>query len=257
VSRVHPTAIVAPEASLGEGVEIGPFAIVGPRVVVGDGCRIGPHATLEQNTRLGPGTSVGQGSVLGGDPQDLKYRREETWLEIGAGTVVREYATINRGTAATGLTRLGERCVVMAYVHVAHDCRIGDRVILVNGTQVAGHVAIHDAATVSGLVAVHQFVTIGTHAFVGGCSRVNQDIPPFVTAAGNPVELYGLNLVGLERAGFTRDVIHTLKRVYRLFFNSELSRAEAADRARRELPPLPEVEQFIEFVMRAPRGVPA
>jgi UDP-N-acetylglucosamine acyltransferase len=257
MTSVHPTAIVDRSAELGADVVVGPFTIIGPDVIVGDGCHIASHATLERNVRLAAGVRVGQGSVLGGDPQDLKFRGEETWVEIGARTVIREYSTINRGTAATGLTRVGEGSFIMTYVHLAHDCRIGDGVIIANGTQLAGHVAVNDRATVSGLVAVHQFVTIGAHAFVGGCSRVNQDIPPFVRAVGNPVELYGLNSIGLQRAGFDHEVVRALKRLYRLFFNSELNLSQAAERARVELPPLPEVEQFLEFVIRSQRGVPA
>lgn len=255
--RVHPSAIVDPSAVLGREVEIGPFAIVGPGSVVGDRCRIGPHATLERNVRLGPGVRVGQGSILGGDPQDLKYGGEETWVEVGEGTVIREYATINRGTVATGITSVGSGCFVMSYVHLAHDCHVGDGVIIANGTQLAGHVTIQDRATLSGLVAIHQFTTVGCFAFIGGCSRVNQDIPPFVKAVGNPIELYGLNSIGLQRAGFPAETVTALKRLYRLFFNSELNFSQAIDRARTELPSLPEVEQFLEFVSSSQRGVPA
>jgi UDP-N-acetylglucosamine acyltransferase len=255
--RIHPTALVDPAARLGAGTEIGPYAIVGPEVSVGEGCRVGPHATLERNVRMGQGVRVGQGSIIGGDPQDLKYRGEESWVEIGVGTVIREYSTVNRGTARSGVTRIGEGSYLMSYVHVAHDCRIGDGVILSNCTQLAGHVTIHDRANLSGLVAVHQFVTIGALAFVGGCSRVSQDIPPYVTAVGNPVELFGLNAVGLERAGFPAETIAVLKRLYRLFFNSELNFSQAMDRARLELPALPEVEHFLEFVATSERGVPA
>jgi len=256
-TTVHPTAIVDPGADLGCGVEVGPFALIGPHVTVGDDCVIGPRATLERNVRLADRVKVGQGSILGGDPQDLKYKNEETWVEIGADTVIREYSTINRGTAATHVTRVGARCFIMTYVHLAHDCHIGDQVIIANGTQLAGHVTVHDRATLSGVVAVHQFVTIGSFAFVGGMSRVNQDIPPFVRAVGNPVELYGLNSIGLQRAGFSDETVRALKRLYRLFFNSDLNLSQAADRSRVEVPPLPEVEQFLEFVMRSQRGVPA
>lgn len=255
--RVHPSAMVDPSAVLGREVEIGPFAIVGPGSVVGDRCRIGPHATLERNVRLGPGVRVGQGSILGGDPQDLKYGGEETWVEVGEGTVIREYATINRGTMASGITSVGSGCFVMSYVHLAHDCHVGDGVIIANGTQLAGHVTIQDRATLSGLVAIHQFTTVGCFAFIGGCSRVNQDIPPFVKAVGNPIELYGLNSIGLQRAGFPAETVTALKRLYRLFFNSELNFSQAIDRARTELPSLPEVEQFLEFVSSSQRGVPA
>ena len=256
-TRVHPTALVDPGAQLGTDVEVGPFAIIGPDVVVGDGCRIGPRATLERNVRLGAGVRVGEGSCLGGDPQDLKYRGEESRVEIGEGTVIREFSTINRGTARSGVTRIGAQCYIMSYVHVAHDCQIGDGVILANNTQLAGHVSIQEHANLSGLVAVHQFVRIGAYAFIGGCSRVTQDIPPYVTAVGNPVELFGLNSVGLQRAGFPPDTIAALKRMYRYCFNSSLSFSQAIDRARLELPALPEVQRFLEFVAASERGVPA
>jgi UDP-N-acetylglucosamine acyltransferase len=255
-ARIHPSAVVDPSAELASDVEIGPFAIVGAGVTVAEGCRIGPHATLERNVRLAARVRVGQGTVIGGDPQDLKYRGEDSWVEVGEGTVIREYATINRGTTESGVTRVGGACFVMSYVHLAHDCRIGNGVIIANGTQLAGHVTIEDRATLSGLVAVHQFGTIGAYAFIGGCSRVSQDIPPYVKAVGNPIELYGLNTIGLQRADFPPETIAALKRVYRLIFNSELNLSQAIDRARTELPPLPEVERFLEFVSGSQRGVP-
>jgi UDP-N-acetylglucosamine acyltransferase len=207
--------------------------------------------------RLGAGVRVGQGSIVGGDPQDLKYRGEESWVEIGDETVIREYSTVNRGTARSGTTRIGARSYLMSYVHVAHDCLIGDGVILANCVQLAGHVTVHDRANLSGLVAVHQFVTIGSLAFIGGCSRVSQDIPPYVTAVGNPVELFGLNTVGLQRAGLSPETIAALKRLYRFCFNSGLNFSQAMDRARLELPPMPEIQHFLEFVASSERGVPA
>jgi UDP-N-acetylglucosamine acyltransferase len=251
--------MVHPLADIGVGVTIGPYAIVGPQVTIGDRCRIGPRATLQQNVRLAEGVSVGDGSILGGDPQDLKYDGEETWVEVGAGTIIREYSTINRATAATYKTTVGARCFIMTYVHLAHDCHVGDDVVIANATQCAGHVTVHDRAILSGLNAVHQFVTIGTYAFVGGGSRVNQDIPPYVKAVGNPMELYGLNSVGLQRAGFPGpgDTIAALKRAYRLFFNSDLNLSQALERARADLPPSPEVERFLAFVESSERGVPA
>jgi UDP-N-acetylglucosamine acyltransferase len=256
-AAIHPTAMVDPLAEIGVGVRIGPYAIVGPQVTVGDRCRIGPRATLQQNVRLAEGVSVGDGSILGGDPQDLKYDGEETWVEIGPGTIIREYSTINRATTATFKTTVGARCFIMTYVHLAHDCHVGDDVVIANATQCAGHVTIHDRAILSGLNAVHQFVTIGTYAFVGGGSRVNQDIPPYVKAVGNPMELYGLNSVGLQRAGFPGDTIAALKRAYRMFFNSDLNLSQALERARSDLPPFPEVERFLAFVESSERGVPA
>ncbi len=231
--------------------------MVGPGVIIGDGCRLGARATLERNVRLADGVRVGDGSILGGAPQDLKYRGEETWVEVGEGTIIREFSTINRGTTATGSTTIGAGCFLMTYVHLAHDCHVGDGVVIANATQCAGHVTIHDRAVLSGLNAIHQFVTIGTLAFVGGGSRVNQDIPPFVKAVGNPIELYGLNSIGLQRAGFDGETVAALKRAYRMFFNSDLNLSQAIERARSELPPLPEVEQFLSFVESSGRGVPA
>ena len=256
-STIHPTALIDPSAELGVGVAVGPYAIIGPQVSVGDRCRLGPRVTLQRNVRLAEDVSIGDGSILGGDPQDLKYGGEETWVEIGPQTIIREYSTINRATAATFKTTVGARCFIMTYVHLAHDCQVGDDVVIANATQCAGHVTIHDRAILSGLNAVHQFVTIGTYAFVGGGSRVNQDIPPYVKAVGNPMELYGLNSIGLQRAGFSGETIAALKRAYRLFFNSDLNLSQALERARSDLPPFPEVERFLAFVESSERGVPA
>jgi UDP-N-acetylglucosamine acyltransferase len=256
-SAIHSTALIDRSAELGARVTVGPYAILGPNVIIGDRCRIGPRATLQRNVRLAEDVSIGDGSILGGDPQDLKYGGEETWVEIGPGTIIREYSTVNRATAATFKTTIGARCFIMTYVHLAHDCHVGDDVVIANATQCAGHVTIHDRAILSGLNAVHQFVTIGTYAFVGGGSRVNQDIPPYVKAVGNPMELYGLNSIGLQRAGFSGETVAALKRAYRLFFNSDLNLSQALERARIDLPAFPEVERFLAFVESSERGVPA
>lgn len=256
-SRIHPSALIDPSAEIAADVEIGPFAIIGPDVSIAAGGRIAARATLERNVRLAENVAIGSGTIVGGTPQDLKYRGEVAWVEIGAGTRIREYATINRGTAASGHTTIGSDCFVMSYVHVAHDCHIGNGVIIANGSQLAGHVTIEDRAALSGLVAVHQFVTIGGSSFIGGATRVNQDIPPFVRAVGNPVELYGLNSIGLQRQGFAPETVIALKRAYRLFFNSDLNLSQALERARAELPEIPEVRHFVEFVSSSQRGVPA
>jgi UDP-N-acetylglucosamine acyltransferase len=251
---IHPTALVSSSAELGNDVTIGAFAIVGDRVTIGDGCVIEPRATLERNVRLAPRVTIGSGTIVGGDPQDLKFKGEDTWVEIGEGTRIREYSTINRGTSHSWKTTVGKGCFLMSYVHLAHDCHIGDGVIISNGTQLAGHVTIEDRAIISGLVAVHQFAKIGKHAFVGGCSRVAKDVPPFIKAVGNPVKLYGLNSVGLQRTGFPDEVIRELKRAYRLFFRSELNVSQAMARARTELSPLPEIEHFLSFLEDSERG---
>jgi len=253
---IHPTALVDPTAELGQGVEVGPFAIIGPQCILGDGVRIAARATLECNVRLAAEVRVGTGSILGGAPQDLKFGGEETWVDVGARTIVREYATINRGTRATGSTSIGADGFIMTYVHVAHDCHLGEGVIIANGTQLAGHVTIEDRAILSGLVAVHQFVKIGAHAFIGGATRVNQDVPPYVKAVGNPVELYGLNSIGMSRHGVAPSTVAALKRAYRLFFNSDLNIGQALERARSEMPDLPEVAHFVAFVSASERGVP-
>jgi len=255
VSRVHPTAIISPDAEIGSDVEIGAFAIVGEGCTIGDGCVIAPRATLERNVTLGRSVQVGIGSILGGAPQDLKYAGEETTVEVGDGTVIREYATINRGTTHSFKTTVGRNCLLMSYVHLGHDCQIGNGVILSNVVQLAGHVTIDDKAILSGLCAVHQFARIGRNAFIGGCSRVSKDIPPFLKAVGNPVKLYGLNTVGLQRNGMEEDTIRELKRAYRLFFRSDLNVTQAIERAQTELEPYPEVKELIQFVEASERGV--
>jgi UDP-N-acetylglucosamine acyltransferase len=251
---IHPTAIVDPGARIGDGTEVGPFAIIGENCVIGDNCVIAARATLERNVILGDNVKVGSGTVLGGDPQDLKYKGEPTTVEIGDGTTIREYTTINRGTTQSFKTTVGKNCFLMSYVHLAHDCHVGDGVIISNGTQFAGHVTVDEKAIISGLVAVHQFATIGRYCFIGGCSRVAKDVPPFVKAVGNPIKLYGLNVVGLERNGFPEEVRRELKRAYRLFFKSELNLSQARERAAAELQRLPEIEEFLAFFDRSDRG---
>jgi UDP-N-acetylglucosamine acyltransferase len=254
-TSIHPTAIVSAEAKLGARVEIGPFAIVGEGCEIGDDCHINARATLERDVKLGTGVKVGIGSILGGPPQDLKYAGEHTTVEIGDGTVIREYVTVNRGTSQSFKTTVGSRCLLMSYVHLAHDCHIGNGVILGNSVQLAGHVTIDDKATLSGLSGVHQFVRIGRYAFIGGCSRVSKDIPPFLKAVGNPIKLYGLNSVGLQRSGFKDDVVRELKRAYRLFFRSDLNVSQAMQSAETELEMYPEVRELMRFVEASGRGV--
>jgi UDP-N-acetylglucosamine acyltransferase len=253
--RIHPTALVDSSSQLGDDVEVGPWAIIGPQCTVGRGTKIAARASLERNVRLGERVQIGVGAILGGDPQDLKYRGEETWVEIGNDTSIREYATINRGTAHSITTSVGRNCFLMSYVHLAHDCHVGNHVIISNGTQLAGHVTVDDKATISGLCAVHQFSRIGRHAFIGGCSRVAQDVPPFVRAVGNPIKLFGLNSVGLRRSGFEEDVVRELKRAYRMCFRSDHNLGQGVEKARAELELLPEVQQFLDFIEASQRGV--
>lgn len=253
-ARIHPTAIVDKRAEIGKDVEIGPWAYVGPHCVIGDGSVIQMRATLEEHVILGPKVTVGIGTVLGGKPQDLKFKGEVTTVEIGEGTTLREYLTINRGTSESFRTTVGKDCFLMSYVHLAHDCHVGDGVIISNGTQLAGHVTVHENAIISGLCAVHQFAKIGRNAFIGGASRISKDIPPFVKAVGNPVQLYGLNSVGLQRTGFSEATIAELKKAYRLFFRSELNVSQALEKAS-ELQQFPEVKDFVDFVSASGRGI--
>ncbi|HVA57536.1 MAG: acyl-ACP--UDP-N-acetylglucosamine O-acyltransferase [Gemmatimonadaceae bacterium] len=252
---IHPTAIVDPGVKLGRGVEIGPWAIVGEDCVIGDGCKLAARTVLERHVTLAPRVTVGIGSILGGAPQDLKFKGERTTVEVGENTVIREYVTINRGTSQSYKTTVGRDCFVMSYVHLAHDCHIGNNVILGNNVQFAGHVTVHDRAIVSGQSAAHQFVKIGAYSFVGGCSRIAKDVPPYVKAVGNPIKLFGLNSIGLQRNNFSEPVVRELKRAYRMFFKSELNVSQARAKARTDLQMFPEVEAFLQFFDESDRGV--
>ncbi len=252
---IHSTALVHDLAELGTGVTVGPGTIIGPGAVVGDGTEIGSNVLIERNTVIGRDCRIFHGAVLGTEPQDLKYEGEDTRLVVGDRTTIREYGTLNRGTRASGRTVVGSDCLLMAYVHVAHDCHIGDHVILSNAVNMGGHTTIGDWAIVGGLTAIHQFVRIGPHAFVGGASRVPKDIAPYVRCAGNPLAMAGLNSVGLRRRGFSEETRVALKRAYRLFFNSPYNVSQALARARSELTLTPEVQAFITFFEESERGV--
>ncbi|MSR07850.1 MAG: acyl-ACP--UDP-N-acetylglucosamine O-acyltransferase [Gemmatimonadetes bacterium] len=253
--RIHPSAVIDPGAAIGGEVEIGPYAVIGPAVTIGDRSVIGPHAVLERNVVLGPRCRLGPGVVIGTDPQDLKYDGAETWVEIGEGTRIREYATVNRASRPSARTRIGRDCFVMSYAHVGHDCVLEDDVTLANGVQLGGFVTVEAHASIGGASAVHQFTRIGTRAFVGGGSSVRQDVPPFARAAGNPMRLYGVNTVGLRRAGLTPEARLAIQRAFRLLFNSELSTTDALDRLRTEEPDSPEVRRLLDFFARSDRGV--
>ena len=252
---VPPTAIIDPDANVGSGVVVGPYAIIGPGVVVGKGTVLGPHVLVERDTTLGEQCQLAKGAVVGSDPQDLKYEGEPSRLVVGDRTVVREYATLNRGTRASGRTVVGSDCLIMAYAHVAHDCEIGNHVVLSNAVNMGGHVVIEDWAMVGGLTAIHQFVRIGAHSFCGGGSRVPQDIPPYLRVAGNPVKLYGLNKVGLERRGVSDEVKQALKQTYQVLFQSKLTLTKALDIAEKEVEQIPEVRHLLTFIRSSERGV--
>jgi UDP-N-acetylglucosamine acyltransferase len=253
--EVHPAAIVDPSAELDTGVTIGPWAIVGPNARVGAGTVVGAGAMIERNTTIGRECEIFKGAVLGTDPQDLKFRGEDTELVVGDRTIIREYATLNRGTSASGRTTVGDDCLLMAYTHVAHDCVVGNHVILSNAVNMAGHVVLEDWVIVGGLTPIHQFVRVGTHAFVGGGSRLSQDVPPFCRVAGSPAKLYGLNSVGLERRGFTVETRSLLKKAYRMIFQSNLNVSQGLARARKEITGSDPVTRLLDFIESSQRGV--
>ncbi len=253
--RIHPSAMVDPGAQLDASVIVGPWTMIGPNVRVGAGTEIGPHVLIEKDTDVGEGCRISQGAVLGTDPQDLKYGGEDSRLVVGDRTVIREYATLNRGTAASGETVVGNDCMLMAYSHIAHDSVIGSNVVIANAVNMAGHVLIEDWAIVGGLTAIHQFVRIGAHAFVGGATRASQDVAPYCRVAGSPAKLYGLNSVGMERRGFTDEMRRELKKAYRIVFQSSLNISQALARAHEELRIYPEIEHFLSFIEASERGM--
>jgi UDP-N-acetylglucosamine acyltransferase len=255
--EIHPTAVVSPKAELAEDVKIEAFSIIGPQVTIGSGTVVGPHAVVDGWTTIGERNQIFPFATIGYPPQDLSYRGEETQLVIGNDNIIRENATINRGTLrGGGVTSVGNHNLVMAYAHIAHDCIIGNRVILANATTLGGHVRIDDCAILGGLVAIHQFIRIGAYAFIGGKSGLRMDMPPYMLAFGAPAKLYGPNLVGLRRHGLPRANIHALKTCYRIMFRSGLTVAEAVESIRQEVEMVPEVENLIQFMQgRSKRGV--
>lgn len=251
-TSVHPTAVIASAARLGGGVRVGPYAVIEDDAEIGEDCEIRAHAVVKRYTRLGPGNVVHEHAVLGGEPQDLGYREAPTRLEVGARNVIREGVTLHRASRPDGATRLGSDCMIMAYAHVAHDCQLGDRVVLANNVVLAGHVSIDDGAIVSGGVGVHQFTRIGRLAMVGGMTKLVQDALPFVLTDGDPGRARGLNLVGLRRAGIEGAQLRALKEAFRLLVRSSLPLAAALGRLAELDDPL--VEELIAFVQGSQRG---
>ncbi len=253
---IHPTAIVDPGAELADGVEIGPYSIIKEKVSIGPNTIIGSHVSIEPRVAIGSDCHIFQFASIGAAPQALKYQGEETHVKIGRGSVVREFVTIHRGTAfGRGFTEVGEENFLMAYCHIAHDCKTGHKVIMANNATLGGHIDIGDYVTVGGLVAIHQFVNIGDYAFIGGKSAVPKDVPPYVMATGDRARLRGLNSVGLKRAGFSKDAISALKKVYRIIFRIGITLNEAIERVNAEVEPLPEVVNFINFIKSSTRGI--
>ncbi len=253
--NIHSTAIISPESAIDSTVTVGPYAIIDEKAVIGGGTVIGPCAHVFPFTQIGKNCRLHDGCALGNIPQDLKFGHEQTRLIIGDQNVIREFVTVNRGTSATGETVIGRHCLLMAYAHVAHDCRIGDHVVLANAVQLAGHVIIDDFAGVGGMVPVHQFVRIGKYAFIGGGYRVAKDVPPYVLAAGEPLRFAGLNYTGLKRNGFTADQIRLIEKIYFIIYQSRLYTAAALTRIRESFDLTGVVSEIVSFFENSDRGV--
>ncbi len=252
---IHPTAIVDPSAEMADDVEIGAYAVIEGDVKLDSGVKIGPHALIASGARLGKGVEVHNGAVIGTKPQDLKFKGEKTLAIIGDRTIVREFATVNRGTAERGKTVVGCDCLLMAYSHVAHDCVLEDKVIIANAVNLAGHVILEEYAIIGGIVPVHQFVRVGMHAFIAGGTRVPKDVPPYILAANEPLRFAGLNSVGLKRRGFSAETIAAIKHAYRLIYLSDMNVSQGINRIREEMNITPEIQHIIDFIEHSERGI--
>jgi UDP-N-acetylglucosamine acyltransferase len=251
MSRIHPTAIVDPAASLGAGVEVGPYAVIGEDTVIGDGSKIGPHALVGPHVRMGKHNVIHGHAAVGGAPQDLTWRGEDTWLEMGDANVVREFAQLNRGTLkGDGWTRVGSNNLFMSACHVGHDCRIGDHVIMANNALIAGHVVIEDRAILNGAAAVQQFATVGRHSYVGGLTRVVHDVPPYMVVEGHPSKVRKVNTVGLQRAGYSPGQIEAIRNAYRVIFRTARPRDEVLTELEQSPWVTAEVAYLIAFLRR-------
>ncbi|HLV29548.1 MAG TPA: acyl-ACP--UDP-N-acetylglucosamine O-acyltransferase [Burkholderiaceae bacterium] len=260
MAEIHASAIVAPGAELADDVEIGPYSIVGPNVSIGPRTRVGPHCVIDGHTRIGADNVFYRYCSIGGMPQDKKYRNEPTRLEIGDGNMVREFVTINTGTAQDiGVTRVGDDNWIMAYVHIAHDCQVGSHTILANSVQLAGHIHIGDWAILGGMSAVHQFVHIGAHSMIGGTSSIRQDVPPYIIGAGDPFRPVGINSEGLQRRGYDAETVSALKEAYKLLYRRNLNMEEAAAAMRKLQNERPAARDAVEvlaaFIERPGRGI--
>jgi len=253
---IHPTALVHPAARIGANVEIGAYSIIGEHVEIGDDCRIGPHVVIGGRTRLGRGNRIFQFCSLGEEPQDKKYAGEPTLLTIGDFNTIREFCTFNVGTAQDrGVTTIGSHNWIMAYVHIAHDCLVGDHTIFANNATLAGHVSIGDYAILGGFTGVHQFCRVGAHAMIGIAAVIRQDVPPYLTIAGNPAAPYGINSEGLKRRGFSSEALAALKRAYKTLYKSGLSLADAQAAIATEAAQQPELKPFSDFLAEPGRGI--
>jgi UDP-N-acetylglucosamine acyltransferase len=252
---IHPTAIVSKKAKLAADVEVGPYSIIKGNVTVGAGSKIGSYCLIEGNTTIGRDCEIFTGAVIGSRPQDLKYKDEKVFLEIGDENIIREYCTFNLGTGDGGVTKVGNNNLFMAYAHIAHDCQIGNECVIANNGTLAGHVTIEDKAVVGGLVAIHQFVRVGELSIIGGCSKVVQDIPPYSTCDGHPARVYGLNLVGLRRHKLPSESIEQLNHAFKILLNEGLLVKHSLEKIEKEIPQTKEISYLVDFLKNSQRGI--
>ncbi len=253
--QIDPRAVVGSKAQLGTGVVVSPFAVIEDDVVIGDGTWVGPHAVIFNGARVGKDCKIFPGASISAPPQDLKYKGERTELHVGDRSVIRECATLNRGTAETGKSVVGSDCLLMAYAHVAHDCIVGHHAILANCVALGGHVTLGDYVIIGGLSAVHQFDMVGDHAMIGGGCRISKDVPPYVLAGQTPLSFEKVNTVGLRRRGFSDKSIHLLEETYRLIYRSNLNVSQAVERIKSDIELIPEVVKVLEFIQASKRGI--
>ena len=254
-AQIHPTAIVDAKARIGAGTVIGPYCVIAAEVTLGPECWLQHHVTLSGPMLAGARNKFYAYCSIGQQTQDLKYQGEPTYLEIGDENTFREFVTINRSTSSSGKTRVGNCGTFLAYSHIGHDCTVGDSVIFSNNGTLAGHVQVGDNAVMGGLTAVHQFCRIGRFAITGGCSKIVQDVPPFMIADGNPAKVRGINLIGLERKGFPAENLKPIKEAFRLIYRSKLNTRQALEAMRKDLPPSEEIKEIIEFIEKSERGI--
>jgi UDP-N-acetylglucosamine acyltransferase len=255
MSLTHPTAVIAPGAQLGADVEIGPYCVIGPHVRIGAGTKLFSHVNVDGHTSIGAGCAIWPFASIGTQTQDLKFKGGAPRVEIGDRTTLREYVTVNAATNDGDATRVGSDCHIMAYAHVAHDCIVGDRVIIANAGTLAGHVIVEDQAIIGGLCGVHQFARLGRLCIIGGCSKVVMDIPPFMMADGNPLKVHTINAVGLKRAGVSDATQALLKKAYRILYRKKLPVAKALEEMEQTLEQAPEIRDLIAFVRASDRGI--
>ena len=255
MTKIHPTAVVSEGAIIGKDVDIGPYSIVGPNLEIGDGTKVMPHVFLDGRTKIGKNCIVYPFASIGTQTQDLKYKGETTYTEIGDRTILREYVTVTSGTKEGEITKVGSDCALLAYCHVAHGCVVGNGVIMSNAATLAGEVIVEDQAVIGGFAAFHQFVRVGRLAMIGACSKVTQDCLPFMITSGTPPEVHGPNAIGLQRRGLSEDVQKKLKLVFKLIFRSDLSTTQAVERIKSEVETCPEVEHVLAFIASSQRGI--